>query len=51
MTLASEEFMRRFLLHVLPSGAFTASATMACSPTPIVCTISPPRASYCINPK
>jgi hypothetical protein len=31
MTLEPEEFMRRFLLHVLPSG-FTASGTTACSP-------------------
>jgi hypothetical protein len=33
MTLAADEFMRRFLLHVLPTG-FTASATTACLPTP-----------------
>jgi Putative transposase len=31
MTLATGEFIRRFLIHVLPSG-FTASATTACSP-------------------
>ena len=29
MTLDPDEFMRRFLLHVLPA-AFTASATMGC---------------------
>jgi hypothetical protein len=31
MTLAADEFIRRFLLHVLPKG-FTASVTTACSP-------------------
>jgi len=34
MTLSAEEFMRRFLLHVLPV-AFTASATMGCSLMPV----------------
>jgi hypothetical protein len=33
MTLAADEFIRRFLLHVLPRG-FTASATTGCSPAP-----------------
>ena len=31
MTLATDEFIRRFLIHVLPKAS-TASATMACSP-------------------
>jgi hypothetical protein len=31
MTLAAHEFIRRFLMHVLPT-AFTASAIMGCSP-------------------
>ena len=30
MTLAADEFIRRFLIHVLPA-AFTAFATTACS--------------------
>jgi hypothetical protein len=33
MTLSTDKFMRRFLLHVLPE-AFTASATMGYSPIP-----------------
>ena len=33
MTLDADEFIRRFLIHVLPDGS-TASATTACSPTP-----------------
>jgi hypothetical protein len=33
MTLAIDEFIRRFLLHVLPRG-FIASGTTACSPAP-----------------
>ena len=32
MTLATDEFIRRFLIHVLPAAS-TASATTACSPT------------------
>ncbi len=31
MTLATDEFIRRFLIHVLPKG-FTTSDTTACSP-------------------
>jgi len=31
MTLSADEFIRRFLLHVLPNG-FIASATTGCSP-------------------
>jgi len=33
MTLAPDEFIRRFLLHVLPRGS-TASVTTGCSPAP-----------------
>ena len=39
MTLTTDEFIRRFLLHVLPSGSFTASATMDCSLMPPGATI------------
>jgi len=35
MTVPADEFIRRFLLHVLPKG-FTASATTGCSPAPPV---------------
>jgi hypothetical protein len=42
MTLATAEFIRRFLIHVLPQG-FTASATMACSPAARAPTTSPAR--------
>ena len=35
MTLAAGEFIRRFLLHVLPKASI-ASATTACSPAPAV---------------
>ncbi len=55
MTLAADEFMRRFLLHVLPA-AFTASVTTGCSPMPVAasiwlkhanfCTSSPPRRNH-----
>jgi hypothetical protein len=34
MTLAPDEFIRRFLLHVLPRGS-TASHTTGCSPAPV----------------
>jgi len=34
VTLATDEFIRRFLIHVLPSDFSTASATMDSSPTP-----------------
>ena len=37
--LATHEFIRRFLIHVLPAG-FIASATMACSPAASVPTTS-----------
>jgi hypothetical protein len=33
MTLTADEFIRRFLLHVLPKG-FTAFDITACSPAP-----------------
>ena len=39
-TLAAHEFIRRFLLHVLPKGSI-ASATTACSPAPAAGPISP----------
>ena len=44
MTLDVAEFIRRFLLHVLPK-AFTASATTACLPTGTRAEISTERAS------
>ena len=44
MTLATDEFIRRFLSHVLPKGS-TASATTACSPRPPVPTTSRGRAN------
>ena len=34
MTLPTHEFIRRFLMHVLPEKACTASATTDCSPVP-----------------
>jgi hypothetical protein len=34
MTLDADEFIRRFLIHVLPDGFFIASATTASSPMP-----------------
>ena len=40
MTLATDEFIRRFLIHVLPRAS-TASATTACSPTAPAPTTSP----------
>jgi Putative transposase len=39
MTLATDEFIRRFLIHALPSAS-TASATTACWPRPPVPTTS-----------
>jgi len=39
MTLATDEFIRRFLIHVLPKAS-TASATTACSPKALAPTIS-----------
>ena len=42
MTLATGEFIRRFLIHVLPPAS-TASATMACSPAAPAPTTSPER--------
>ena len=40
-TLDTHEFIRRFLMHVLPGGTLsTASATTACSPAPSVPTTS-----------
>jgi hypothetical protein len=48
MTLATDEFIRRFLLHVLPKG-FPAFGTMACSRAPAARPISyaPARCSRC----
>ena len=43
MTLATAEFIRRFLIHVLPLAS-TASATTACSPAARAPTTSPGRA-------
>ena len=40
MTLAADELIRRFLLHVLPKGFFIASATTGCSPAPAARPIS-----------
>jgi hypothetical protein len=45
MTLAIGEFIRRFLIHVLPRKASTASATMACSPAARAPATSPERAA------
>ena len=44
MTLAAEEFIRRFLLHAYPTG-FTAFAITASWPTAVVLTSSPSAAS------
>ena len=48
MTLSADEFMRRFLLHVLPAAS-TASATTGCSPTQCGGTISRRYASCCTS--
>ena len=45
MTLSADEFIRRFLLHILPRG-FTASATSAYSPTEAVTNSSRSAVSY-----
>jgi hypothetical protein len=44
MTLATAEFIRRFLIHVLPQGS-TASVTTACSPAVPAPTTLPKRAA------
>jgi Putative transposase/Transposase zinc-binding domain len=44
MTLETDEFIRRFLIHVLPAG-FTASATTASLPTASAASPSPGRVS------
>ena len=52
MTLATDEFIRRFLIHVLPKGLH-ASATTACSPRPSAPTTShaPANCSVAKSPK
>jgi hypothetical protein len=52
MTLATHEFIRRFLSHVLPQAS-TASATTVCSPTPPAPTTSRAHASRspCQSPR
>jgi hypothetical protein len=49
MTLAVDEFIRRFLLHVLPRG-FIVSGTTACSPAQPARPASRSRANSCTSP-
>jgi hypothetical protein len=49
MTLATGEFIRRFLLHVLPRG-FHPSGTMGCSPAPPARPASRSPANCCTSP-
>jgi len=51
MTLSTGEFIRRFLIHVLPHTASTASATTACSPVARAPTTSPEPAACSTCPR